>query len=69
PPAPPVMPPTRNRAALPSLAIFFLVILTVGVALTTHFFPFFIFPAVFFLWVRGRRGWGPGYRGRRSYRM
>ncbi|MVU77482.1 DUF1707 domain-containing protein [Nocardia sp. ET3-3] len=70
PPVPPVStPPPVPRRALPlapigaAVFLFFLV----AFAVETHFFPFFLFPVLFFIFVRGRRGFGP--RGPRYYRM
>lgn len=63
-PAAPVRPP---RSLMP-VAVFAAVVLVVVLAVTVHMVPFFVFPVLFFVLVRGRRGWGRQYRGRRYYR-
>jgi hypothetical protein len=73
PPAHPVTAaPLRQhpRTLLPVVVVAALVLATAAVV-TTHIVPFFVFPVLFFLFFRGRRGFGPGYRGwaRRHYRM
>lgn len=62
--APP--PPQPTRAFVPA-ALIGVLIFAVVLAATTHIFPFFLFPLFFFLFIRSRRGFGPGYRGRRRY--
>ncbi|MEC3953862.1 DUF1707 domain-containing protein [Nocardia sp. CDC153] len=72
PPAPQVLAPTpvpAPRRPLPYAPIGVAAFLVFGItfAVATHFFPFFLFPVLFFAFVRGRRGFGP--RGPRYYRM
>ncbi|MBU3065066.1 DUF1707 domain-containing protein [Nocardia sp. NEAU-G5] len=68
-PAPPTAPRVRrgDRGVLQVAAIVAFVA-AVALVVTTHIFPFFLFPVLFLVIVRARRGWGPGYR-RRYYRM
>jgi hypothetical protein len=66
-PTPPVAPVRPPRSLLP-VAVFAAVVLVVVLAVTVHMVPFFVFPVLFFVLVRGRRGWGRQYRGRRYYR-
>ncbi|MGV9662017.1 DUF1707 SHOCT-like domain-containing protein [Nocardia niigatensis] len=69
-PAPQILtPPGAPRRALPLAPIGagVLVVFLIGFAVVTHFFPFFLFPVLFFIFARGRRGYG--YRGPRYGRM
>jgi hypothetical protein len=68
PPAPPT-PARVRRADRGVLQVAAIVVFVAAVALvvTTHIVPFFLFPILFLVIVRGRRAWGPGYR--RYYRM
>ncbi|NKY44341.1 DUF1707 domain-containing protein [Nocardia cerradoensis] len=66
-PAPPARPqraPRRARPVFPALLLAAVVVAVVIVA-TTHMIPFFVFPALFFLFIHHRRGYGP----RRHYRV
>jgi hypothetical protein len=69
-PLAPPTPPRVRRADRGVLQVAAIVAFVAAVALvvTTHIVPFFLFPILFLVIVRGRRGWGPGYR-RRYYRM
>ncbi|MFE3193170.1 DUF1707 domain-containing protein [Nocardia sp. NPDC059240] len=68
---PPPMP--RRPPPFAPIALIVALIFAIAFAVATHFFPFFLFPLVFFLFARGRRGWGPrGFGpsyGSRRYRM
>ncbi|MGW5111325.1 DUF1707 SHOCT-like domain-containing protein [Nocardia sp. NPDC004123] len=67
-PAPQIpAPPPAPRRALPVAPIGAAVLLLfmIAFAATTHFFPFFLFPVLFFVFARGRYG----YRGPRYHRM
>ncbi|WP_067563604.1 DUF1707 SHOCT-like domain-containing protein [Nocardia acidivorans] len=59
--------PRRSPRAFVPAAIIGVLIVAVGLAATTHIFPFFIVPLFFFLFLRSRRGFGPSY-GHRHYR-
>lgn len=72
-PAPPARPQRerrRPRPVFPALLLAAVVVAVVIVA-TTHMIPFFVFPALFFLFIHHRRGgYGPpGYGPRRHYRV
>lgn len=69
---PPVVAPQRSLPLAPIGAAMILVF-GIGFAVATHFFPFFLFPVLFFAFIRGRRGYGPrgprfGPRGPGYYR-
>ncbi|WP_330180727.1 DUF1707 domain-containing protein [Nocardia sp. NBC_01503] len=66
--APPVQAAQRQSSSvwLP-LAIFGVLALGAVLVVVTHMVPFFVFPLVFFLFLRGRRGYGPRYGGGRHY--
>ncbi|WP_067666575.1 DUF1707 SHOCT-like domain-containing protein [Nocardia miyunensis] len=68
---PPPAPTARPGRSLLPVALLALLILAVVLVATTHFVPFFVFPVLFFIFLRGRRGWGQQYRGRpgRYHRM
>lgn len=51
------------------LAIFGVLALGAVLVVVTHMVPFFVFPLVFFLFLRGRRGYGPRYGGGHYTRM
>ncbi|NKY88245.1 DUF1707 domain-containing protein [Nocardia veterana] len=71
PPAPALPPPRRSRprAFVPALVVAVLVF-AVAVAATTHMVPFFVFPVLFFLFIRSQRGFGPpGFGGHRHHRI
>ncbi|MFE3001531.1 DUF1707 domain-containing protein [Nocardia sp. NPDC059246] len=70
PPAPQIpAPPPAPRRPLPLAPIGagVLLVFMIAFAVTTHFFPFFLFPVLFFAFARGRRGYG--YRGPGYHRM
>lgn len=68
---PPPLP--RRPPPFAPIALTVALVFAIAFAVATHFFPFFLFPLVFFLFARGRRGWGPrGFGpsyGSRRYRM
>ncbi|MGW4533147.1 DUF1707 SHOCT-like domain-containing protein [Nocardia sp. NPDC004340] len=69
PPAPQVQAaPPAPRRALPLVPVGAgaLVALALVFAIVTHIFPFFLFPVLFFVFARGRRGYG--YHGPRYHR-
>ncbi|MFJ9363808.1 DUF1707 domain-containing protein [Nocardia sp. NPDC101769] len=70
PPAPriPTPPPAPRRPMpLAPIGAGVLLVFVIAFAVTTHFFPFFLFPVLFFVIARGRRGYG--YHGPRYHRM
>ncbi|WP_062999299.1 DUF1707 SHOCT-like domain-containing protein [Nocardia mikamii] len=71
-PAPPARPSRearRPRPVFPALLLAAVVVAVVIVA-TTHMIPFFVFPALFFLFIHHRRGYGPPrYGPHRHYRV
>ncbi|MDR7169492.1 hypothetical protein J2W56_003233 [Nocardia kruczakiae] len=71
-PAPPARPRREARRARPVFPALLLaaVVVAVVIVATTHIIPFFVFPALFFLFIHHRRGYGPpGYGPRRHYRV
>ncbi|MEU6564686.1 DUF1707 SHOCT-like domain-containing protein [Nocardia nova] len=68
-PAPPAAPPVRRRPQpwIPA-AVLAAIVLGVVVVATTHMVPFFIFPVLFFLFIRTRGRFGPPGYGGRGYR-
>lgn len=57
----------QPRTLLPVAVIAVLVFAT-AVVVATHIVPFFVFPVLFFLFIRGHHGFGHG-RARRRYQM
>lgn len=70
PRVPPIAPPARQggRRGVLQVAAIVGFVAAVTLVVTTHIFPFFLFPVLFLVIARGRRGWGPRYP-RRYYRM
>ncbi len=71
-PAPPIAKPPARRRTRPWIpaALLAAIVLGVVVVATTHLVPFFIFPVLFFLFIRTRGRFGsPGCGGRRGYRV
>ncbi|MEU1429826.1 DUF1707 domain-containing protein [Nocardia sp. NPDC005746] len=69
PPAPRVQaapPAPRRPLPLVPVGAGALVVLALVFAIVTHIFPFFLFPVLFFVFARGRRGYG--YHGPRYHR-
>ncbi|MEV5650266.1 DUF1707 domain-containing protein [Nocardia sp. NPDC052254] len=70
-PAAPVARPQPRRRPQPWIpaALLAAIVLGVVVVATTHMVPFFIFPVLFFLFIRTRGRFGPpGYGGGRDHR-
>ncbi|WP_067890571.1 DUF1707 SHOCT-like domain-containing protein [Nocardia vaccinii] len=55
--------PARPPRSLIPVAVVAVLTLAVVLAVTTHFVPFFVFPVLFFVFIRGRRGWARRYSG------
>lgn len=49
------------------IGILAVLLLTAGVAVAAHIFPFFVFPVLFFLFVRRRRHFNGPHYGHRGY--
>ena len=62
-PRPPQPPPPRPARPLLPVLVIAVVILAVVLAAETHFVPLFVFPVLFFVFIRGRRGWARQYPG------
>ncbi|MTE13736.1 DUF1707 SHOCT-like domain-containing protein [Nocardia aurantiaca] len=73
PPAPQLTPATgpQRTLTLVPFGVGIVLVFAIVFAVATHFFPFFLFPVLFFVFARGRRGYGyrGGYRGPHYHRM